>query len=120
VPPVPSTVGVFGSVFSAGSYLFSADRSVGDYLRLAGGATRNADDASVFIVRANGSVVSSLERASFFRSGNQLASMAIEPGDTIFVPDDLSRTTFVQTMKDWSQVFYQLGLGVAGIKALGL
>jgi protein involved in polysaccharide export with SLBB domain len=120
VPPVPSTVGVFGSVFSAGSYLYSSERSVGDYLRLAGGSTRNADDASVFIVRANGSVVSSLQRSRFFASGNQLAGLPTEPGDTIFVPDDLSRTTFVQNMKDWSQVFYQLGLGVAGIKALGL
>lgn len=120
VPPVPTTVGVFGSVFSAGSYLYSRERTVADYLHLAGGSTRNADDGSVFIVRANGSVISSLQRRGFFAGGNQLGAVAAEPGDTIFVPDDLSRTTFVQSLKDWSQVFYQFGLGMAGIKALGL
>jgi len=120
VPPIPSTVGVFGSVFSTGSYLYSSSRTVDDYLRLAGGPTRNADDSSVFIVRANGSVVSSLQQSGFFSRGNQISSMPTEPGDTIFVPDDLSRTTFLQGLKDWSQVFYQFGLGIAGIKALGL
>ena len=36
IPARPTTVGVFGSVFSTGSYLHSANRTVGDYLRLAG------------------------------------------------------------------------------------
>ena len=73
IPPQPTTVGVFGSVFSAGSYLHSGSRTVGDYIRLAGGPTRGADDQSTFVVRANGSVKSSLQESGYFSRGNQLA-----------------------------------------------
>jgi hypothetical protein len=38
-----------------------------------------------------------------------------EPGDTIFVPEELNKTTFVQAAKDWTQILYQFGLGIAGI-----
>lgn len=117
IPARPNTVGVFGSVFSAGSYLHSGGRTVGDYLRLAGGPTRRADANSVFVVRANGTVTSSLAESGFFSRGNQIASVATEPGDTIFVPDEISRTTWVQGAKDWTQILYQFGLGIAGLKS---
>ena len=100
VPPRPSTVGVFGSVFNAGSYLFSAGRGVTDYLRLAGGPTRGADDRSVFVVRANGSVVSSLQSGSWFNRGGDLKSMQAVPGDTIFVPEEMNKTTTLQNVRD--------------------
>lgn len=116
IPARPTTVGVFGSVFSTGSYLHSASRTVGDYLRLAGGPTRGADDASVFVIRANGSVNSSLQVSSFFSRGNQIAGLATEPGDTIFVPEELDKTTWVQSAKDWTQILYQFGIGLAGLK----
>ena len=35
VPARPTTVGVFGSVFNGGSYLWSGSRNIDDYLRLA-------------------------------------------------------------------------------------
>ena len=117
IPAKPTTVGVFGSVFSTGSYLHSADRTVGDYLRLAGGPTRGADDASVFVIRANGSVNSSLQESGFFSRGNQIAGLPTEPGDTIFVPEELNKTTWVQNAKDWTQILYQFGIGIAGIKS---
>lgn len=117
VPARPMTVGVFGSVFSTGSYLYSANRTVGDYLRLAGGPTRGADDGSVFVIRANGAVSSSLQESGFFTRGNQLSSLRAEPGDTIFVPEELNKTTWVQNAKDWTQILYQLGIGLAGMKS---
>lgn len=117
VPSRPTAVGVFGSVFNAGSYLFAPGRSVSDYLRLAGGPTRGADDRSIFVVRANGSVVSGLESSSFFNRQGALAGLVTEPGDTIFVPEELDKATFVQQAKDWTQIVYQFGLGAAGLKA---
>jgi len=117
IPAKPTTVGVFGSVFSAGSYLHSANRSVGDYLRLAGGPTRGADDNSVFVIRANGTVSSSLQDSGFFSRGNQISGLPTEPGDTIFVPEELNRTTWVQNAKDWTQILYQFGIGLAGMKS---
>jgi hypothetical protein len=40
------------------------------------------------------------------------------PGDTIVVPEDYERTSFVKNLKDWTQILYQFGLGVAAIKVL--
>lgn len=120
VPARPSTVGVFGSVFNAGSYLFNDSRKVDDYLRLAGSPTRGADKTSIFVVRANGSVISAQQgEGGWFGVGSsRINDLATLPGDTIFVPEESNKTTFLQNAKDWTQVLYQLGLGLAAIKVI--
>ena len=110
----PTTVGVFGSVFNTGSYLYLQSRTLGEYLRLAGGPTKGADEDSMFVVRANGQVISTRQGATWFRRGT-LSEVAAEPGDTVFVPEEMDKTTFVQAAKDWTQILYQLGIGLAGI-----
>ena len=116
VPAVPTTVGVFGSVFNGGSYLYSGERKVTDYVKLAGGPTRGADDGSAFVLRANGSVVSARQSSGFF-SGGDLNVPAL-PGDTVFVPEELNKTTFMQAAKEWTQILYQFGLGAAALKTI--
>jgi len=118
IPPRPTTVGVFGSVFNGGSYLYASSRSVDDYLNLAGGPTRGADQGSVFVIRANGSVVSSPQGRGWFASRRDLSAVRAEPGDTVFVPEEFNKTTFVQDAKDWTQILYQFGLGIAGLNAV--
>jgi protein involved in polysaccharide export with SLBB domain len=113
IPPRPTTVGVFGSVFNGGSYLHSASRTLEDYLHLAGGPTKGADPASSFVIRANGSVVSGRQKSTWFSGG--LAGVEAQPGDTVFVPEEINKTTFVQNAKDWTQILYQFGLGVAAV-----
>ena len=120
VPTRGTTVGVFGSVFNTGSFVYSPEHTTGEYLALAGGPTRGADKDSMFVIRANGSVVSALQGSSFWHSNNEFRSTVVQPGDTIFVPEELNKSTFVQSAKDWTQILYQFGLGVAGIKTLGL
>lgn len=119
VPATPNTVGVFGSVFNSGNFLFQSNRTVGDYLKLAGSGTRNADADSVFVIRANGSVVSARQYKGIFGIGNAdtLASQAVYPGDTVFVPDEVTKVAFTQNAKDWSQLLYQFALGLLAIKS---
>jgi protein involved in polysaccharide export with SLBB domain len=117
IPPRPTSVGVFGSVFNGGSYIHSGGRSVDDYLRLAGGPTRGADSNSVFVVRANGSVVSARQQDSSWFGSHGMANVTAEAGDTIFVPEELDKITFVQSAKDWTQILYQFGIGLAGMKS---
>ena len=117
VPARPSTVGVFGSVFNAASYLYLSGRTLDDYLRLAGGPTKGADEASTFVIHANGSVVSNRQDTSWFSRSSGLANLKAEAGDTVFVPEEMNKTTFVQAAKDWTQILYQLGIGIAGIKS---
>jgi protein involved in polysaccharide export with SLBB domain len=116
IPALPTSVGVFGSVFNTGNFVYGNYRHIGDYLQQAGGPTRGADKDSVFVVRANGSVVSNLQNSGWFSSGS-LSSLQALPGDTIFVPEEMSKTTGVQNAKDWTQILYQLGLGLAGLRS---
>jgi len=116
VPPRPTSVGVFGSVFNGGNYLYAEGRQVTDYLNLAGGPTKGADASSTFVIRANGSVVSGQQqKPQWIGGGGSLSGLKAEPGDTVFVPEEINKTTFVQAAKDWTQILYQFGLGIAGI-----
>ena len=115
-----TSVGIFGSVFNTGSFVYERGHTTEQYLALAGGPTRGADKHSIFMIRANGSVISAQQGSSFWHSGNDFSVAVVEPGDTIFVPEELNKSTFVQDAKDWTQILYQFGLGLAGIKTLGL
>ncbi len=119
IPARPNTVGVFGSVFNGGSYLLRDGSSVDDIVRLAGGPTRGADSNSIFVLRANGSVVSARQSNSGWISFNTaLSTLPARPGDTVFVPEELNKTTFVQEAKEWTQILYQFGLGAAALQTL--
>ena len=120
IPNRSSTVGIFGSVFNTGSFVFEPGHTTEQYLALAGGPTRGADKGSMFMLRANGSVISARQGSSFWHSSSDFGDAVVQPGDTIFVPEQLNKSTFVQDAKDWTQILYQFGLGLAGIKSLGL
>ncbi len=116
VPSRPAFVNVVGAVYNGTSFLYQEDKRLGDYLREAGGPTRTADSRHTFLIRADGSVVSkSWASAVFSRSFDDLR---LNPGDTVVVPEQLDKTTFLKSLKDWSQVFAQFGLGAAAINIL--
>lgn len=118
IPARPNTVGVFGSVFNGGSYLLKTGNSLDDVLKLAGGPTRGADTGSIFVLRANGSVISARQSNSGWLSSTNFSNVTALPGDTLFVPEELNKTTFVQEAKDWTQILYQFGLGAAALKTI--
>ena len=118
IPARPNTVGVFGSVFNGGSYLYANGNTLSDFLKLAGGPTRGADADSSFVLRANGSVVSARQRSSGWLSVGGIEGLQAEPGDTIFVPESMDKTTFIQAAKDWTQIFANFGLGIAAIHSI--
>jgi protein involved in polysaccharide export with SLBB domain len=115
MPQVPSQISVFGTVFNESSFLYAAERNVGEYLTLAGGPRKEADKSSIFVLRADGSVVSRRQSGFFSTSFN---STRLMPGDAIVVPEDFERTTWTKDLRDWSQIFFQFGLGIAAIEAL--
>jgi protein involved in polysaccharide export with SLBB domain len=119
VPALPTTVGVFGSVPNAGSYLYSDQRLVKDYLQLAGSPLRSADERGVFVVRANGSVVSD-RQGSWFGSAvlgtGPIDKLAALPGDTVYVPEDLWRVSTLTAAKDWTTTFYNLVVSLAAVR----
>ncbi|PXW97061.1 capsule biosynthesis protein GfcC [Sphaerotilus hippei] len=118
VPTRPTTVGVFGSVFNAGAFLLEPGATIGDFLSQAGGPTRGADAGSTFVLRPNGSVLSQLQKSTFFGMVGGINGAAAEPGDTVFVPELMNKTTWVQDLKEWTQIMYQFGLGAAALTTL--
>lgn len=117
IPAKPTSVGVFGSVFNSGSFLLKPNTTVGELLKLAGGPTRGADTGSVFVIRMNGSVVSERQNASWFGS-DRVSRLGALPGDTVFVPEELNKSSFLQEAKEWTQILYQFGLGAAALKTI--
>jgi protein involved in polysaccharide export with SLBB domain len=116
VPSQPSTVNVVGAVYDQNSFLFRNTQEVGSYLRLAGGPTKSADGRSSFIIRADGSVVSRHSKKGVF--GNTFASMRLNAGDTVVVPEKVPRPSPLRNFVTYTQIFSQLALGAAAIAVL--
>lgn len=114
IPYRPAMVSVFGTVYNESAFIHKPDKTVSDYLAQAGGTRKEADRRSMYVLRADGSVISN--QGSFFSSS--LDGARLMPGDAIVVPEDLTRTTWMKDLKDWSQIFYQFGLGAAAIKVI--
>jgi protein involved in polysaccharide export with SLBB domain len=117
IPARNDFVQVYGAVNIESSLIHRPNRTVADYLRVAG-LQRDADTSSIFVLRADGLVDS--DEGGFFSSG--IAGSAIYAGDVIVVPQKLDRETkyaaFMRGLKDWSQIMGQLGLAAAAIKVL--
>lgn len=116
VPHKPATVSVVGSVYNQNSFLFRRNSSVQDYLKMAGSGNRDADLKHMFVIRADGSVVSRRNTSGMWSGG--LESVRVQPGDTLVVPTKLDKGSAMRAIKDWSQVFSQFGLAAAAINVL--
>lgn len=114
IPRRPGTVDVLGSVFQQNAFVYRPQRTVNDYVQQAGGVTANADKSEMYVIRADGTARSG--QSSGWFSG--LGGTALNPGDTVVVPEKIERSTFMQSLKEWTSIFYQFGLGAAGLKVL--
>jgi protein involved in polysaccharide export with SLBB domain len=115
IPYRPSVVSVVGSVFSANAFVYKPALRVEDYVALAGGPTKDADEGSIYVVRADGTVVSAQQSGWILGT---ISGKALMPGDAVVVPEKLDKYKLTRTMKDIAQIFYQMALGVAGLKVL--
>jgi polysaccharide export outer membrane protein len=116
VPFRPATVSVIGSVYSSNAFIYKPGKVFGDYLRLAGGATRNGDRGRSFIIRADGTTVSSQGHNGLFLISFNTARLM--PGDTIVVPEKLNKGVALRGFKDWTQIIGQFVIGAAAAKVL--
>jgi polysaccharide export outer membrane protein len=114
VPRKPGTVEVLGAVFQSNSFIYKPRRNVKDYVLLAGGETAAADASEMYVIRADGTAKSS--RGTGWFSG--VGGAQVNPGDAIVVPETIQRSSWRQSLKEWTAIFYQFGLGAAGLKVL--
>lgn len=117
IPSRPDFVHVFGAVNQEASIIWRKGMTVEKYLAEAGPSSE-ADMDGVFVLRPNGTVVSSAGRGWF----SSINSVEVMPGDSIVVPDRLNKETaykaFTNGLKDWAQILSGFGLGAAAIKTL--
>ncbi len=85
IPKRPSYVMVQGQVYNPTAVSFQPGRSAKWYLSQAGGATNLANKKSIFVIRADGSVIGAQQGFSLWR-GNPLDA-TLYPGDTVVVPE---------------------------------
>jgi protein involved in polysaccharide export with SLBB domain len=116
IPKKASVVMVNGQVFNPTAITAQSSKSAKWYLSQAGGLTPIADKKGVFVIRADGSVLSAKSGGGTWFLGDPLNS-TLRPGDTVIVPEKTPKlggpnwTTIMQT----AQVASSVALAVAYI-----
>lgn len=115
VPRLRQYVTVIGEVQNATSHVWKQNLGKDDYIALSGGMTSRADEKRSYVVRANGSVVTSRTGHSWFgRSGED----ALEPGSTIVVPIDAERMRPLPLWTAVTTIIYNIAVATAAIGSL--
>ncbi|MCL1926188.1 MAG: SLBB domain-containing protein [Syntrophorhabdaceae bacterium] len=112
VPTKMNVVNVVGRVYNPTGVVYDpANDSVSHYLKKVGGPADKADRDNIFVLKANGSVVSRSSAGGNFLTGGFMSSK-IEPGDSIVVPQKLAEARAMKDVKDLVQILYQIAVSV--------
>jgi len=112
VPRVTQEVTVIGEVQSSTSHLYNRNLSRDEYIAMSGGLTPRADDGHIFVVRADGSVVTRSGNA-WFNSGG----VDINAGDTIVAPLDTERMRPLPLWQSVTSIIYNLAISAAAVNS---
>ncbi len=115
IPKKPQTISVIGEVYVPNAHLFNRNTSVDEYIRLSGGQNDYADADNIYLVKADGSIISpdQLSSSGFFRG----RSDSLQPGDTIVVPLNLSTFSSIRATTELTQIIYQMALAAAAVNS---
>jgi len=111
VPVRSSVINVIGEVYNPSAFIHVGGRQVKEYLRIAGGFTREADKKHVYVIRVDGSIMPKQSVSKFDR-------LRLTPGDSLMIPARMQKPSLMREMRGWSQVLSQFGLGVAAINEI--
>ena len=114
VPPRLSTVQVAGSVYNANAFRHQPEKRLIAYLNDAGGATREADEKRIFVIHADGTVVSRQSR----NSHGSFEKLKLLPGDAIIVPEKLKLSSKMADLLQTTQFMSQTALTAAALSVI--
>jgi protein involved in polysaccharide export with SLBB domain len=128
IPQTSKVVNVLGNVYNSTSFVYMQDKDINYYLKKAGGATRDAEEDDIFLVKADGTVVSK-QQSSFgihwdddarkWTFGSFMSTHP-DPGDTLVVPQKLERIAWMREIKDITTILSQVALTAGVVVAAGL
>jgi protein involved in polysaccharide export with SLBB domain len=107
IPKKTQEITILGEVQSQTSHVFEPGLTRDDYIAKSGGTTQKADRKRIYVVRANGDVLSGSGTGWFRRSH----SVEIRPGDTIVVPLDTERVRALPLWQAVTTIVYNLAIG---------
>jgi protein involved in polysaccharide export with SLBB domain len=113
IPKKSQEVTVIGEIQNATSHFYRKGLGRDDYISLSGGPTRKADGSRIYVVRADGSVVSN-ERGKWFSRGGQTL---VKAGDTIVVPMDTERLPTLPLWQAITGILYNLAIAAAAVNS---
>jgi len=109
IPPELNTVQVSGAVYNENAFRYERRKKLVGYLNDAGGPTRQADTRRIFLIRADGTVISRQTRGDIWHSDFDKTTLL--PGDAIIVPPKLKGpSTFIQQLPYFTQILSQTAL----------
>ncbi len=114
VPRIAQEVTVVGEVQNTSSHLYNPALGRDDYVRMSGGASPEADAGRIYVIRANGEVVSKNSSHWFSRS----AAPEIRPGDSIVVPLNTDRALSLPLWTSVTTILYNIAITLAAINSL--
>jgi protein involved in polysaccharide export with SLBB domain len=113
VPEFRQEVAVLGEVQYPTSHLYEPGLGRDDYIGRSGGLTSRADEDRVYVVRANGEVVTT-GGARWFNRG---AGLEIQPGDTVVAPIEVDRLRPLALWASVTQIAYNLAIAAAAVNS---
>ena len=116
IPPRLSTVQVTGAVYNSNAFRYETGKRLIAYLNDSGGATRDADQKRLFVIRADGSVVSRQAHGS--HSHGSFENLKLLPGDALVVPEKIKVSSTMTNVLQYTQLFSQLALTAAALNTL--
>ncbi len=92
----------------------SPERTIPIYIQMSGGFSENADKKNIFIMKADGRALKPKSSTIWDKISRQwtVGYGGIDPGDTIVVPDNLDKVPWMKTVKDITQIFFQIATTV--------
>jgi protein involved in polysaccharide export with SLBB domain len=117
VPKKPNFILSLGQVYNANAITFKAGKTAGWYLKQAGGATQLANKSGIYVIRANGSVISSGGPADWFSGG--VLNAKLQPGDVLVVPEKfVTGSSAWKTTLETAQFLATLAIAAAAVAQL--
>ena len=116
IPPRLSTVQVVGAVYNANAFRHQPSKRLVAYLNDAGGATREADKKRIFVIRADGTVVSRQSNAVHIHGGFE--RLRLLPGDAIVVPEKFRVSSKMSAFLQTTQLMSQMALTAAALSVV--
>ncbi|HIC12073.1 MAG TPA: hypothetical protein EYO75_01605, partial [Sulfurimonas sp.] len=113
IPGKIDTVTVFGEVFNSSSFVYDSNLDGDDYIKMASGVSRSADEGSIYVIHPDGT--SEPLSAGWFS-----ASVDIQAGDTIVVPLFIKELNTLDVWDSVARILTSFAITAATMQTIGI